>query len=274
MQHTQLNFHKIMFFLDILSTAEEKSAYLTQMSNEIKRVIECFESPKIVDLRQYADPKYDFDDNCPELQEFLSLMIDRYSIDRRDRRVPNNEQLKMLAAKEILEYKKLLVVIESLNDELPEFTPEKSLEEELIEYEEEKEKFCEIDLQNYLFEEIEIDLDEVYNRMVKPRQEIEELKIQLADETTNEPEIIQPQLELPLGEPEIDEPELEIVSREPYLKPPKLIWHGSQSSLRTLFKLLAKESIISTTNPAKLDEFVEKYMVDPGGKTITMDTEE
>ena len=106
--------------------------------NEINRVIECFERPKVVELRKYADPKFDFEDNCPELQEFIGLMIDKYSIDRKDRRVPSNEQLKMLAAKEVLEYKKLLAVIENLSEGLPEFTEEKSLEDELLEYEEEK----------------------------------------------------------------------------------------------------------------------------------------
>ncbi|NOX18605.1 MAG: hypothetical protein GXO87_10040 [Chlorobi bacterium] len=242
MQHGPLNFHKIMFLLEVLETNEEKIAYLKQMKKEVARVIDCFSAPKIVSLREYADPLKNLPDNCPEFQEFISLMIDKHSIDRNDSRVPSNRQLKALADRELSEYMKMLTVID---DSLKTFekaqTTSENEREELTE-----KNILPTDNPPDYFERSAVNLDAAFNAIAQT----EELKENVA---VDDGLLVKSDRQKNKNDAEI-----------------KIVWHGSSTSLMKLFELLSKDGLLNKNINGEVKDFVKKYLVNPDGKEIAI----
>lgn len=105
------NYHKIMFSIEMLQSKDEKIQYINYMLSKIRATIQSFEEEKPLNLRMYADDTMHIEDNCPELQQFVKSMIQKYSPQIPDRRVPSNEQLKALVKEEAKEYRKLEQII-------------------------------------------------------------------------------------------------------------------------------------------------------------------
>jgi len=114
MKYGQFNYNKIMFNLDIFTSAEEKQAYLVNLIRELDRVIACFTKRKMRPLRDYADQNFSNLDSCTEFCNFINLMVDKYSPSYSDKRVPSNELLQSLIKTETFEYKKLKAIVSGL----------------------------------------------------------------------------------------------------------------------------------------------------------------
>jgi len=241
MQHGPLNFHKIMFLIDVLETNEEKIAYLRQMKKEVTRVIECFSAPKIVSLREYADPLKNLPDNCPEFQEFISLMIDKYSTDRSDSRVPSNRQLKALADRELSEYMKTLTIIDDLIKSLENAPPEKTINEKLEELT--KNPSAVINPPDY-FERNAVNLDSAFNSITQLEETDKKIGIE--------------------KNPRNDGKKTKSLKNSKI----KIVWHGSSTSLMKLFDLLSEDGLLKKNINGEVKDFVKKYLVNPDGKTI------
>ena len=243
MQHGPLNFHKIMFLLDVLESAEEKVAYLKQMKKEVTRVVDCFSSPKIVSLREYADPLKSLPDNCPEFQEFISLMIDKYSTDRSDSRTLSNRQLKALADRELSEYMQMLTVIDDLIATYESAPPEKTADEKLKEL---IEKPVTKNNPPDYFEKNAMNLETAFESIVQSGKIDEPISVE-KDKTSKKDKI-----------------DLKNGSKI------KIVWHGSSTSLMKLFNLLSEEGLLKDNINGEVKEFVKKYLVNPDGKKIAM----
>jgi hypothetical protein len=232
-----------MFLIDVLETADEKAAYLKQMKKEVTRVVDCFSAPKIVSLREYADPLKSLPDNCPEFQEFISLMIDKYSTDRNDSRTPSNRQLKALADRELSEYMHMLTVIDDLIKTYEGAPPEKTADEELKELT--RNPNAKDNPPDY-FEKNAMSLETAFTSIVQSEETEKEITTEkkesgLSDETNHQ------------NGSKI-----------------KIVWHGSSTSLMKLFNLLSEDGLLKKNINGEVKEFVKKYLVNPDGKEIAL----
>ena len=131
------NYHQILFFLDAQKTKEEKLGYLFQIKRDMQRVVKCFESSKMLPLRMYAEDNIIIDGNSPELKNFIRQQIAKYTSDPHEKRFPGDGVLRGLLRKEITEYKKFSLLIDSEIEEVQ----NKSEQKPKYDYTDEVEKF-------------------------------------------------------------------------------------------------------------------------------------
>ncbi len=109
----ELNYHKIKFTLDLLSSPEEKISYLYQIKIEINRVIQCFNKKKLLPLRKYALDNVFLEDGCPELNKFIKEILAYYDSRPNEQRYPNEDILLRHVKKEIKKYERLGEIIDA-----------------------------------------------------------------------------------------------------------------------------------------------------------------
>jgi hypothetical protein len=107
-----INVYYIRMNLESLSSNEEKLSFLLKTKTEIRKIIRCFEKPKVMNIRHYVRDDIFLDDNCKELKSFLKRVIMRYTLDPRDRRFPGEDILKAEMKKEIRKYEHLDEIID------------------------------------------------------------------------------------------------------------------------------------------------------------------
>lgn len=105
------NYHQILFALDTFSLDNEKLGYLEKISDELTRIVKCFEAPKSLPLNMYASTNISIEDNSPELQRFIKKQFDTVTSNPYDRRYPGESELKSLLKSETLKYNKLLMIV-------------------------------------------------------------------------------------------------------------------------------------------------------------------
>ncbi|MBU0475711.1 MAG: hypothetical protein KKF62_16315 [Bacteroidetes bacterium] len=112
------NYHQILFALDTFNHDNEKIGYLEKISDELTRIVDCFESPKSLPLNMYASKNLSITDNNPELQGFIKKQFDLVTSNPYDKRYPSESELKSLLKSETLKYKKLLMIVNKDLEEL------------------------------------------------------------------------------------------------------------------------------------------------------------
>lgn len=232
-----------MFYLDIFTSKEEKKAYLKHLNRELDRVLDCFEKPKILPLRNYADSNITMQDCCVEFIDFIKLMVDKYSPSFPDRRIPSNGQLQQLVKGEILDYKKLKIIVFDLLEELEEIPRISKQATEAIGTIQKHSEL--LPNKNLVDNEISQENKKAHYKepMVSKRvffSNSKEIKTLQPAENKTEPENT------------------------------KIIWHGSTSSLRKLFFLLAKENLLKDVSADKKLSFIDKFIVNRAGKKFQL----
>ena len=106
------NYHQILFTLDTFKLSSEKLTYLNEISAELNRIIDCFESPKNYPLKMYASKDLNIDENCKELQDFISKQYNFTNLNNHRRIYPGESALKGLLRKELINYKKLSSLVD------------------------------------------------------------------------------------------------------------------------------------------------------------------
>lgn len=106
------NLHQILFSLEMFEKKEDKLGYLYKMAKELQRIIRCFESSKTLPLRMYAVDNIQIDGNCDELKVFIRKQF-KAANNPWEKRTPDEGKLKISATKEVIDYKKILLLIDN-----------------------------------------------------------------------------------------------------------------------------------------------------------------
>lgn len=123
------NIHKIRLELILFKTKHEKLEFLNETKTDLERIIQSFESEKIVSLRYYARDDMNIEGNSIELRDFLRNVILKYTHNIKDCRYPNEDILNRAVVDELKRYEHLLQLVDmeieyiekendALNDEL------------------------------------------------------------------------------------------------------------------------------------------------------------
>ena len=106
------NIHQIMFSLEMFDNKSDKLGYLYQTKKELERIIRCFESNKSLPLKMYANEYTMLDGNCPELRDFIKKHYKKLNKNPWDSRQSVEGKLRTLITNELIEYKKIILVID------------------------------------------------------------------------------------------------------------------------------------------------------------------
>lgn len=106
------NLHQILFSLEMFDKKSDKLGYLYQTKKELQRIINCFESSKVLPLKMYATDSIQIDGNCPELKTFVRKQYSLINKDPWEKRYPTEGQLRTLVTKEVVGYKKIMLIID------------------------------------------------------------------------------------------------------------------------------------------------------------------
>lgn len=107
------NIHQILFSLERFENDEEKLGYLYKMKKELQRVIRCFDSSKTLPLKMYAVDNIQIEGNCEELKTFIRKQFASEKNNPWEKHHPNEGKLNALLMKEVVEYKKITLLIDS-----------------------------------------------------------------------------------------------------------------------------------------------------------------
>ena len=106
------NYHQILFALDTFSNAEDKLGYLEKIRSELLRIIDCFEIPKSLPLKMYASKNISIEGACSELKNFIRTQFEMITTNPYDKRYPGEGQLRGLVRAELMNYKKIITIVE------------------------------------------------------------------------------------------------------------------------------------------------------------------
>lgn len=107
------NIHQILFSLEMFEKEEEKLGYLHKMKKELQRIISCFDSSKTLPLKMYAVDNIQIEGNCEELKTFIRKQFALEKNNPWEKHHPNEVKLKASLTKEVVDYKKILLLIDS-----------------------------------------------------------------------------------------------------------------------------------------------------------------
>ena len=108
----ELNPHKILFSLERFTQKKDKLGYLFKMKKEVRRIIKCFESSKTLPLKMYAVDNIQIEGNCAELKTFIRDQIKLANKNSWEKRIPDEGKLRTLITKEVIQYKKVVILID------------------------------------------------------------------------------------------------------------------------------------------------------------------
>ncbi|MEN8194132.1 MAG: hypothetical protein ABFS12_15015 [Bacteroidota bacterium] len=106
------NLHQILFSLEMFDDKVDKLGYLYKTKKELQRVIRCFESNKSLPLKMYADDYTQAEGNCLELKDFIRNHYKQLNKNPWDNRQSVESKLRTLVTNEVIEYKKIMLVID------------------------------------------------------------------------------------------------------------------------------------------------------------------
>ena len=106
------NFHQILFALDTFKEVDEKIGYLENNKRELNRIVTCFEEPKTLPLKMYASKNINIEGSCDELKNFIKHQFETISSNPYDTRYPGEGELRGLVRAELINYQKVLTIIE------------------------------------------------------------------------------------------------------------------------------------------------------------------
>jgi hypothetical protein len=106
------NYHQILFAIDSFNNFEDKLGYLDKIEKELKRIIACFDTPRSLPLKMYASKNISIGNNCEELKEFIKSQFEIATSNPYDTRYPGEGALRGLVRNELMNYSKLLSIIQ------------------------------------------------------------------------------------------------------------------------------------------------------------------
>jgi hypothetical protein len=106
------NYHQILFAIDSFYDTEDKIGYLEKIHSELERIVNCFEMPKSLPLKMYASKSINITGACKELRDFIKTQFEMATSNPYDTRYPSEGQLRGLLRVELVNYKKLLSIVE------------------------------------------------------------------------------------------------------------------------------------------------------------------
>jgi len=106
------NLHQILFALDTFKGVDEKIGYLAKIRHELNRIVLCFETPQTLPLKMYASQNINLEGTCDELMNFVSHQFEVISSNPYDKRYPGEGELRGLVRTELINYQKLLTIID------------------------------------------------------------------------------------------------------------------------------------------------------------------
>ncbi len=106
------NLHQILFSLEMFDTKEDKLGYLYKLKKELQRIIRCFDSSKTLPLRMYAVDNIQIEGNCDELKNFIRKQFELQN-NPWEKRNPSETKLRAALTKEVVDYKKLTLLIDN-----------------------------------------------------------------------------------------------------------------------------------------------------------------
>lgn len=109
----KLNYHKVLFTLQTLTTPEEKISYLYTVKVDVNRIIKCFSGQKFQSLKKYAVKNIFAEDGCDELTDFLKEVISYYNSPQYGDRYISDAILKRHIKEEVIKYKNFLKIVDS-----------------------------------------------------------------------------------------------------------------------------------------------------------------
>jgi len=106
------NPHEILFSLERFTKREDKLGYLYKMKKELQRIIKCFEANKTLPLKMYAVDNIQIEGNCAELKTFIRDQFKTTNKNSWEKRNLAEEKLRTLLIKEVMQYKKIVILID------------------------------------------------------------------------------------------------------------------------------------------------------------------
>ena len=106
------NYHQILFAIDSFNNLDDKMGYLDKIETELKRIINCFDAPKTLTLKMNASKNITTENNCDELKDFIRKQFEMVTTNPYDTRYPGEGTLRGLVRSELINYTKLLAIIE------------------------------------------------------------------------------------------------------------------------------------------------------------------
>jgi hypothetical protein len=106
------NYHQILFALDSFSEVDEKIGYLEKIEHDLKRVVESFKVPRTLPLKMYASKNINIGEDCDELKDFIKHQFEIISSNPYDKRYPGEGTLRGLVRAELINYQKLLTIVQ------------------------------------------------------------------------------------------------------------------------------------------------------------------
>lgn len=106
------NFQQILFAIDTFKEINEKTGYLEKIKRELKRIVACFETPKTLPFKMYASQNNNIEGCCTEFKDFIKHQFETISSNPYDKRYPGEGELRGLVRTELVNYQKVLTIIE------------------------------------------------------------------------------------------------------------------------------------------------------------------
>ncbi len=228
------NLYKIRFSVDLLKTPEEKISYLYNVKIEINRVIQCFSRRKFLALRKYAADNLFIEDNCPELKEFLKKKLSYFNASVNETRFPGEEILRREIRKEVVEYRKLIRIIDA----------------EINLYKEKREKTTMKKPENTTNVNDSVNKNKINSKNTELKMDEIKPKSEIRKESTEE----------------------NVTSiRELKEKQKKIVWKGSQSELIYFFDQLYDMEFMNIKSYDEIFALITNFFVDKDGEPFRTD---
>lgn len=113
MDFSQLNYNEFYFNLQNIISDEEKLVYLYKLKIELRRMINSFEEAIQLPLRMFLEEYFALKDEYRAIHIYLKRIIERQSLNPRDKRYPSEDYLRQEIKKELVELNKLENLVDS-----------------------------------------------------------------------------------------------------------------------------------------------------------------
>ncbi|GEM_PF-5805143 len=232
----ELNYHKIKFALELISSPEEKLSYLYQIKIEINRVIQCFTKKKFLPLRKYAMDNIFLEDGCPELNKFMKQLLAFYDSRPNEQRYPNEDILLRHIKKEIKKYERLGKLIDA---EIDYFTKRRDQKINISQNESNIKQG-----NKNISEKLKLSETETMEELEK-KNKVDQARKEVAKNTTSIRELKEQQK--------------------------KIVWQGSQTELIYFFDQLYDMDFMSIKSYDEIFAIISKFFVDKDGQPFRTD---
>lgn len=113
MDLSQLNYNEFYFHLQNVISDEDKLKYLYKLKIELRKMINSFEDAIQLPLKMFLEEYFFQKDEYKSVHLFLKKIVERQSLNPRDKRYPSEDYLRGEIKKELAELNKLENLVDS-----------------------------------------------------------------------------------------------------------------------------------------------------------------